>query len=154
MNFLDQRVPTRIWDKLQPCPTTGCWLWTGATTLQGYGRLWTGDGTAMAHRHIYETLVGPVARELDVDHLCRTPLCCNPLHLEPVTHAENIRRAGGMAQARAASATKAHARTHCKNGHALTRENTHVSSKGYRRCRACHADTERARRAAATGAPT
>lgn len=27
-----------------------------------------------------------------VDHLCRVPACCNPLHLDVVTHRENVRR--------------------------------------------------------------
>jgi hypothetical protein len=45
-----------------------------------------------AHRAVYEILVGDVADGLDMDHLCRTPACVNPAHLEPVTHAVNMRR--------------------------------------------------------------
>lgn len=29
----------------------------------------------------------------ELDHLCGVRRCCNPLHLEPVTRTENIRRA-------------------------------------------------------------
>lgn len=29
----------------------------------------------------------------ELDHLCRRPACCNPDHLEPVTHRTNMRRA-------------------------------------------------------------
>jgi hypothetical protein len=43
--------------------------------------------------------LGPVAPELDVDHLCNNKLCVNPSHLEAVTHQENcIRRAQRRAQ--------------------------------------------------------
>ena len=84
--------------KWTPEPNTGCWLWTGATTPGGYGRLTVGsqiDGTrrqVRAHRRSYERLVGPIPDGLDLDHLCRTPGCVNPEHLEPVTRRENIRR--------------------------------------------------------------
>ena len=46
----------------------------------------------LAHRVYYERHVGPVPEGLELDHLCRNPGCVNPEHLEPVTHAENIRR--------------------------------------------------------------
>lgn len=70
----------------------GCWLWTGRITWSGYG--WTGfEGRSRpAHRVIYEQLVWPVGPGLELDHLCRNRACCNPMHLEEVTHLENVRR--------------------------------------------------------------
>ena len=35
---------------------------------------------------------GPIPEGLELDHLCKNGKCVNPAHLEPVTHAENIRR--------------------------------------------------------------
>lgn len=73
--------------------TDSCWLWTGGCDRTGYGRFAVGDGRAMpAHRFAYEVVMGAVSPALDVDHLCSVRRCVNPLHLEPVTRAENLRR--------------------------------------------------------------
>lgn len=69
-------------------PQTGCWLWQYSVSPQGYAR-W---GKTYAHRRVYEQLRGPIPAGLSLDHLCRVPRCVNPDHLEPVTHAENVRR--------------------------------------------------------------
>lgn len=48
-----------------------------------------------AHRAMYEQEVGPITEGLELDHLCRQTMCVNPSHLEPVTHAVNLRRGNG-----------------------------------------------------------
>lgn len=110
MNFLDERLPSRLWDKLMPEPNSGCWLWIGARSALGYGHLMVrqGDGRRIyqnAHRVVYEIVVGSAANR-DVDHLCRTPACCNPAHLEAVTHAENMRRGDVVAKMNVARIAK------------------------------------------------
>src|SRR6185369_15212594 len=65
----------------------GCWTWKG-TLYQGYGRF----GSIAAHRWLYQRLHGPLSKNLVLDHLCRNRSCVNPLHLEPVSNVENIRR--------------------------------------------------------------
>jgi hypothetical protein len=69
-----------------------CWNWDGAVTSSGYGAVAHNGRTHSTHKLAYELLVGPVPDGLQIDHLCRNKLCCNPAHLEPVTGQENIRR--------------------------------------------------------------
>lgn len=74
-----------------------CWLWTGGANADGYGVVRAGriDGRgvfALAHRVIYEAVHGTIPEHLELDHLCEVKRCCNPAHLEAVTHAENMRR--------------------------------------------------------------
>ena len=72
----------------------GCWEWQGALN-QGYGVATCDGERGRVHRLVYARLVGEPPAGLDLDHLCRNRKCCNPLHLEPVTRAENLRRGIG-----------------------------------------------------------
>lgn len=84
----------RFWSKVdQSAGPDGCWPWTRATSAKGYGKYMPTTSHVGAHRVAYEYLVGPIPDGLELDHLCRNVLCCNPAHLEPVTHQENMRRA-------------------------------------------------------------
>lgn len=75
-----------------------CWLWTGALNRQGYGRARIGYGVEgtrgiVAHRVAWVLAnKRDLSGDLSIDHLCRTPRCVNPRHLEPVTIHENRRR--------------------------------------------------------------
>ena len=83
-----------------------CWLWTGCINSDGYAKFGIGgrDGKMVsAHRWAYEHYVGPIPSGLQIDHLCRVRHCVNPMHLEPVTASENVRRSF---QARARERTK------------------------------------------------
>lgn len=70
-----------------------CWLWTAHVNDDGYGVLKVEGRTRPAHIWSYEYHVGEVPTGLELDHLCRVRACVNPWHLDPVTHAENVRRA-------------------------------------------------------------
>ena len=108
----------------------GCWLWTGPQYAgTGYGRVKLMGGMVYAHRLSYELYVGATPEGLDLDHLCRTRLCVNYQHLEPVTRQENILRGNGLA---AQNARK----THCLRGHILAGDNVYLYG-GRRHCREC-----------------
>lgn len=113
----------------------GCWMWIGGKQNSGYGVFNVpdalGGGVQLAHRFSYELYVGPIPDGLEIDHLCRTRLCVNPAHLEPVTHRENDLRG-------ASPFLVAHREGRCLRGlHAMTPENARITSNGHRRCRAC-----------------
>lgn len=112
---------------------TRCWTWTRAKNGRGYGAVWHESRVQLIHRVAYEALVGPIPAGLELDHLCRNRACYNPAHLEPVTHAENVRRGSSGARMRN--------RTRCPQGHPYDETNTcHVqrsNGKKQRACRAC-----------------
>ena len=54
--------------------TSPCWLWIGASRIKGDYVSITADGkTRVAHRWVYEKMVGPIPDGLTIDHLCRRP---------------------------------------------------------------------------------
>lgn len=110
-------------------PDGDCWRWTGALQNAGYGQY--GKPAVLAHRWSYELHVGPIPTDLVVDHLCRNRWCVNPEHLEVVTLAENIIRGESLP-------AKNKRKTHCPKGHPYDDENTHLTSQGWRICRACN----------------
>lgn len=69
-----------------------CWVYCGPKDLGGYGRISGFNQCYMAHRFVYEGLIGLIPAGLQLDHLCRNRSCANPAHLEPVTPVENMRR--------------------------------------------------------------
>jgi HNH endonuclease len=127
----------------------GCWIWQGAPSEQGYGSFTIRKGFHQrAHRWAYQMWVGPIPDGMTIDHLCHNAaagrgecaggptcihrLCQNPLHLEPVSNAENARRSP------TSQGNVNRAKTVCKWGHEMTPENTMVT-KTQRVCRACKA---------------
>ena len=86
----------------------GCWVWVGGT--RGGTRVWDGgekygvirrggrsEGKVSTHRLVVEWILGAdIPGGIDVDHLCRNRLCCNPLHLDPVPKAINAARSNQL----------------------------------------------------------
>lgn len=89
-----------------------CWPWHSTLDSDGYGVIQLEGRQVKAHRWVYEREVGIIPDGLTLDHLCHTASvtcmeaakcehrrCVNPAHLEPVTNAENVRRARAQQQA-------------------------------------------------------
>ena len=130
MNFLDERLPPRFWDKVTPEPNSGCWLWTGASNKTDYGVFRMKGGARLAHR-VALAAVQFMFADLVVDHRCHNTRCVNPSHLRQVTQERN------------AQMNHRSLRSHCAKGHEFTPENTYRTPDGRgRKCRRCHANKQ------------
>lgn len=129
---LIEDLPVRLSSKIN-VQTDGCWLWTAYCAPNGYGICWLNAPGKLAHRVVYQLLVGPIPPGLDIDHLCRVRNCVNPHHLEPVTRRENLRRGVGVSSAM----------THCRRGHPFDEDNTYWIDATRRQCRACKRERQR-----------
>ena len=126
-------LPQRILDKIVRIPESGCWVWEGSISGYGYGETWWNNAKKFVHVLAHELFIGEVPKGFKVDHLCRVRCCCNPQHLEAVTHAENVRRGTGWQHV-----VEYHKQqTHCQRGHEWSAENTYVEPNGKRRCLEC-----------------
>lgn len=133
-----QRTITPVIDRLMARVVktdSGCWLWTGSTSYKGYGKIGVKKPepkTLATHVVTYNHYVGPVPEGCELDHLCRNPLCCNPDHLEPVTHKVNIQRGNSPGAIVARTGL-------CKRGHAMEGDNVYYfpDGSGRRQCRTC-----------------
>jgi len=124
-------------------PKTQCWNWQGGKHEYGYGQFqmkingkWRAVQGGKAAWLIFR---GVVPEGMQVRHKCDNPACVNPEHLELGTHKQNM----GDRHTR-----KTHpfsAKTHCKNGHEFTPENTYLwvrsSTNTVRKCRQCRRDS-------------
>lgn len=121
-------------------PVTGCHIYFGVKSSNGYGSIKADGRTVSTHRLSYEMARGGVPEGLVIDHLCWNRACVNPDHMEAVTQKVNLRR-GFSAQSDNAK------KTHCVRGHPFSGDNLHIDKRGSRICRECKRQTQRKTRA-------
>lgn len=113
-----------------------CYDWTGAVSHGGYGAFRVNGRIVRASRFAY----GDVPDGLEIDHLCRRPVCVRRSHLEAVTHLVNMRRGNGNGR-----------KTHCPQGHPYSGDNLYIWPNGRRGCRTCHNEQQQRYSAARKG---
>lgn len=129
----NKTVEERFWPKVNKTEG-GCW--TAVRSARGYGMFRLEGRMRYTHVLTYLWAVGEKPPGTELDHLCRNRACCNPAHLEPVTHAVNCQR-GDVGKASGAAKL---AKTHCPKGHTYADAYT---TKGWRQCRTCQIEYSR-----------
>lgn len=103
-------------------PNTGCILWTGGADKDGYGKLRAFGIDWRAHRLVYHFFKNKISPNDIVCHKCDTPACINPDHLFLGSPLLNMQDKASKGRLRNQNIGK----THCKNGHEFTSENTRL----------------------------
>lgn len=114
-------VEERFWAHVHK--TEGCWNWTAAVRGAGYGAFLVNQKNYGAHRFSYLLTKGEIPKGLCVLHACDNRRCVNPAHLSLGTNKDNT--ADMISKGRG----KEQKKTHCKNGHAFTPENTFITPR-------------------------
>jgi hypothetical protein len=86
-------LPSRILRRIDY--KNGHWLWTGQLNRNGYARIWWDGKMRVAHRVVWEQIIGPIPNGLLLDHVkerCTFRHCVCFRCLEPVTPLENTLR--------------------------------------------------------------
>ena len=88
------------WIKILP---SGCWVWTYKLNKWGYGnyakRRTDGSKVSNAHVWAWERVNGRVPDGQELHHTCLNRACCNPNHMQALTHAEHKAIHAAMATA-------------------------------------------------------
>lgn len=119
---------SRFYARIRVDDVSSCWEWMGAKNNRGYGMF----SRKLAHRtakEIHET--EQISDTLVACHKCDNPGCVNPDHVFIGTMKDNMR---DMTLKGRSGAQK---RTHCKQGHEFSPENTQYTKSGTRRCVQC-----------------
>lgn len=123
----------KFFDRINPEPNTGCWLWGGCIHHSGYGNFKFKGKLFSAHRLSWVLHFGEVPKDLWVLHKCDVRACANPQHLFLGSASDNMFDMHNK---------KRHKKmwfknSHCRNGHEYTKENSYINPKGLRNCRVC-----------------
>jgi hypothetical protein len=89
---LESQEEARFWAKVQKLRPDQCWPWIAKSKAHGYGLWRVRKKLYRAHRVAYILGNGKVLGPLDALHSCHVRSCCNPAHLSPGTHLQNMQQ--------------------------------------------------------------
>lgn len=142
MEFTEEQSK-RFWAKVNKKGDNECWEWIAAKNNKGYGQFRIGGVSKSTHRISYIIHKGEMPDGLMICHTCNNPTCINPNHLYAGTGKDNMKQS--VREMRHHEQSK----THCKNGHEFTEENTFLrvrKGRGTTRvCRECKRKSDRQR---------
>lgn len=84
---------TEFWSRVDK--SGDCWIWRGAPTKNGYGKITRAGRTQYAHRVAYAATHGPIPEGGLIDHRCHVKLCVRPAHLQAVDNSGNMQNRQG-----------------------------------------------------------
>jgi hypothetical protein len=86
----DIELRERLFKRIQRgCGEYGCWEWTGAHNLKGYGHVGINSKWHAVHRLMFESFCGLIEDGLEIHHWCENKRCCNPSHMLAVSSREH-----------------------------------------------------------------
>lgn len=133
----DMKLTT--WQKIQKIGWTktenGCLEYNGYRNENGYGQFRDANKLLRVHRIAYSELIGSLANDEVVMHLCDNPACSEPTHLKKGTQEENIKDMWSKNRAH-----KSDLKT-CINGHDYPIDRPRAIDKN--RCRECAKERNR-----------
>lgn len=132
MNEHDINWANRVRDNCDEV-ASGCWLWRGGKSRNGYAQAGYRGKTRRVHRVMFEIANGvKLDRWIYACHTCDVRHCVNPAHVFTGTPKENQQDMSRKGRAGFQSAT------HCHAGHEYTPENTRrYPGHGRRNCLTC-----------------
>jgi hypothetical protein len=135
-----------------------CWLWTGATSGNGYGSIRIKNVGYSTHAVAFFLEYGRfIEMPLETRHQCDVRACVRPSHLLEGTRSENARdcrdrgrdKSRREANSRRRGKLSPHgAKTRCPYGHEYAPGNLYFNKNGGRACRTCALQRAKAQKAA------
>jgi hypothetical protein len=88
---LTDKDKSRIFSKIAVGEIDQCWLCEGDSQCGGYGHMQISKKKHYMHRLAWSSFFGAIPDGMNILHSCDRPSCCNPTHLSPGTHSDNMK---------------------------------------------------------------